>query len=63
MPAAQVFRRARRSGTVCRSEIARRGSAGVAVSLTRPRSATACGLRATALRCSAARASARGRRR
>ena len=29
----------------------------------RPRSATACGLRATALRCSAPRASARGRRR
>jgi hypothetical protein len=46
-----------------RSEIARRGLAGVAVSLMRTRSATACGLRATALRCSAPRASSRGRRR
>ena len=35
----------------------------MAVSLMRPRSATACGLRATALRCSAPRASSRGRRR
>jgi len=37
------------------------GRVGVPVSLTRPRSATACGLRATALRCSAPRASSVGR--
>jgi hypothetical protein len=39
------------------------GRVGVPVSLLRPRSATACGLRATALRCSAPRASSRSRRR
>src|SRR6478672_1366992 len=51
------------AGEGWRSETARRGAAGVAVALMRPRSATDCGLRATALRCSAPRASARGRRR